>query len=90
MQARSGVPLQACGTFCLCLRPPNIPLRHEKPQQNELSHQNIRDRYYGHNDPVARNILSNFAAKQGLTPPEDKSIVRDVFFVIRSQRLLCM
>jgi len=58
-----------------CKRGAECPYRHEKPQQNELSHQNIRDRYYGHDDPVARNILSNFAAKQGLAPPEDKSIM---------------
>lgn len=43
--------------------------------ENELSHQNIKDRYHGNNDPVARKILVNYATAQGLKPPEDQSIV---------------
>ena len=35
----------------------------------------MKDRYYGHNDPVARKILSQHANNQGLAPPEDTSIV---------------
>lgn len=49
--------------------------RHETPEDNGLSHQNIQDRYYGRNDPVARKILSQYADSQGLAPPEDKAIV---------------
>lgn len=30
--------------------------RHELPVKNDLSHQNIKDRYYGHNDPVAEKL----------------------------------
>lgn len=48
---------------------------HEMPVQNDLSKQNIQDRYHGRNDPVANKILSTNAAAAGLTPPEDKSIV---------------
>ena len=51
-----------------------LTFRHEKPAESDLSHQNIRDRFYGRNDPVARKILSGHAAAQGLTPPDDKSI----------------
>ena len=50
--------------------------RHEMPVQNDLSKQNIQDRYHGRNDPVAKKILSTHAANKGLQPPEDTSIVR--------------
>lgn len=45
------------------------------PAKNELSKQNIQDRYFGHDDPVARKILAGHAEKQGLKPPEDESVV---------------
>jgi pre-mRNA-splicing factor RBM22/SLT11 len=45
------------------------------PEKNELSKQNIQDRFFGKNDPVARKILSGHAEKQGLQPPEDESVV---------------
>ncbi|PWN54238.1 hypothetical protein IE53DRAFT_365660 [Violaceomyces palustris] len=57
-----------------CTRGDECPYRHELPVDNELSKQNIQDRFYGRNDPVAKKILSAHAAEQGLTPPEDKSI----------------
>src|SRR6266849_1652665 len=49
--------------------------RHEMPVENELSKQNIQDRYFGNNDPVARKILAGHAEDQGLKPPEDESVV---------------
>ena len=57
-----------------CNRGSECPYRHEKPVENELSHQNIHDRYHGHNDPVAKKIMSTHAANQGLKPPEDETI----------------
>lgn len=48
---------------------------HEIPDKNELSNQNIKDRYYGRNDPVAKKILRQNATTLGLQPPEDQSIV---------------
>jgi pre-mRNA-splicing factor RBM22/SLT11 len=42
----------------------------------ELSKQNIQDRFFGNNDPVARKILAGHAEQQGLKPPEDESVVR--------------
>lgn len=57
-----------------CKRGTECPYRHEVPEKNSLSNQNIRDRYYGRNDPVARKILSGHAAAQGLQPPEDTNI----------------
>ena len=54
----------------------NFHSRHEMPVQNELSKQNIQDRYHGRNDPVAKKILATHAASMGLQPPEDQSIVR--------------
>jgi hypothetical protein len=49
--------------------------RHEMPVENDLSKQNIQDRYFGNNDPVARKILAGHAENQGLKPPEDESVV---------------
>ncbi|KAF9075173.1 pre-mRNA-splicing factor SLT11 [Rhodocollybia butyracea] len=57
-----------------CSRGSECPYRHEKPVDNELSHQNIQDRYHGRNDPVARKILSTHAESQGLKAPEDQTI----------------
>jgi len=57
-----------------CNRGEECPYRHEMPVDNALSKQNIQDRYYGRNDPVAKKIMSGFADSQGLTPPEDDSI----------------
>jgi pre-mRNA-splicing factor RBM22/SLT11 len=45
------------------------------PVKNELSKQNIQDRFFGQNDPVARKILAGHAEQQGLKPPEDESVV---------------
>ncbi|TDL24829.1 hypothetical protein BD410DRAFT_785553 [Rickenella mellea] len=57
-----------------CTRGDECPYRHEKPVDNELSKQNIQDRYYGRNDPVAKKIMVGHADSQGLKPPEDTSI----------------
>jgi pre-mRNA-splicing factor RBM22/SLT11 len=57
-----------------------IHRRHEKPEDDELSKQNIQDRYYGRNDPVARKILSANAENLGLKPPDDTSIVRHISY----------
>lgn len=46
------------------------------PVDNELAKQNIQDRYHGRQDPVAQKILNTHAKSMGLTPPEDKAIVR--------------
>ena len=60
----------------ILLAPTLTPHRHEMPVQNELSKQNIQDRYHGRNDPVAKKIMSTHAANMGLQPPEDPNIVR--------------
>ncbi|KAG8959246.1 Pre-mRNA-splicing factor slt11 [Tulasnella sp. 408] len=57
-----------------CKRGTECPYRHELPEKNELSNQNIKDRYYGRNDPVAKKILRQNASTLGLQPPEDQSI----------------
>jgi len=57
-----------CNRGILC------PFRHEKPEDNnELAHQNIKDRYYGVNDPVAKKLL-NRASSNEVEKPEDSSI----------------
>ncbi|KAF9227657.1 hypothetical protein BS17DRAFT_774111 [Gyrodon lividus] len=58
-----------------CKRGVECPYRHERPVDNELAHQSIKDRYHGHNDPVARKILATHAVAQGLKPPEDQTIM---------------
>lgn len=50
--------------------------RHEKPSDPDdpLSHQNMRDRYYGNNDPVAEKLLNRAKVMPILHPPEDESV----------------
>jgi pre-mRNA-splicing factor RBM22/SLT11 len=62
-----------------CKRGAECPFRHEMPVNNELSHQNIQDRFHGRNDPVAKKIMSAHAESQGLKPPDDETIVRSNF-----------
>jgi pre-mRNA-splicing factor RBM22/SLT11 len=59
-----------------CKRGDECPYRHEKPTDPEdpLSDQNIKDRYFGVNDPVAEKLLKRAAEFPRPTPPEDKSI----------------
>lgn len=58
-----------------CKRGSDCPYRHEMPVDNDLAHQNIQDRYYGKNDPVARKIMSAHADSQGLKPSDDPAVV---------------
>lgn len=59
-----------------CKRGEECPYRHDKPNEPDdpLSEQNIRDRYYGVNDPVADKLLKRAASLPRLNPPEDKTI----------------
>ncbi|KAI9498255.1 hypothetical protein BDB00DRAFT_801791 [Zychaea mexicana] len=59
-----------------CTRGVECPYRHELPGgDSELAQQNIKDRYYGNNDPVANKMLSRVRSTgSSLNPPEDKSI----------------
>lgn len=59
-----------------CKRGEECPYRHDKPNEPDdpLSEQNIKDRYYGRNDPVADKIMKRAATLPTLDPPEDKTI----------------
>ncbi|XP_078407310.1 pre-mRNA-splicing factor RBM22 [Cetorhinus maximus] len=59
-----------------CKRGEECPYRHEKPTDPDdpLADQNIKDRYYGINDPVADKLLKRAATMPRLDPPEDKTI----------------
>ncbi|XP_076915360.1 zinc finger CCCH domain-containing protein 40-like [Bidens hawaiensis] len=57
-----------------CTRGAECPYRHEMPVTGELSQQNIKDRYYGVNDPVALKLLSKAGEMPSLEPPEDETI----------------
>ena len=50
--------------------------RHDRPSDPDdpLSNQNIKDRYYGVNDPVANKLMSRASAMPTLEPPEDNQI----------------
>jgi len=43
-----------------CTRGASCPFRHEMPTEGPLAKQNIKDRYYGTNDPVAEKMLRNY------------------------------
>lgn len=58
-----------------CTRGDLCPFRHELPVNNELSKQNIQDRFHGRNDPVAKKMLGTAASDAGLAPPEDREVV---------------
>ncbi|XP_056630750.1 pre-mRNA-splicing factor RBM22 [Diorhabda carinulata] len=59
-----------------CRRGEECPYRHEKPTDPDdpLADQNIKDRYYGVNDPVADKLLKRAAAMPALPAPDDKTI----------------
>lgn len=57
-----------------CTRGAECPYRHEMPETGELSQQNIKDRYYGVNDPVALKLLNKAGEMPSLEPPSDESI----------------
>lgn len=59
-----------------CKRGEECPYRHERPSDPDdpLSDQNIRDRYYGVNDPVADKIMKRVSNLPTLDPPEDPHI----------------
>lgn len=46
-----------------------------KDRDDPLAKQNIKDRFYGQEDPVAEKMLRRQAALAKLTPPEDKTIM---------------
>ncbi len=58
-----------------CTRGAECPYRHEMPTVGELANQNIKDRYYGINDPVANKMMRRLGDMPKLEPPEDKSIM---------------
>ncbi len=57
-----------------CKRGAECPYRHEMPTTGPLADQNIKDRYYGVNDPVANKMMARVDAMPKLEPPEDREI----------------
>jgi hypothetical protein len=53
-----------------------ISNRHDKPTDPDdpLADQNIKDRFFGINDPVADKLMRRYTAMPKLEPPEDKTI----------------
>jgi len=60
-----------------CTRGSECPYRHEIPNKEEkdpeLANQNMKDRYHGVNDPVARKMINRLGGS-GLAPPADINI----------------
>eukprot|EP00891_Asterochloris_glomerata_P001996 jgi/Astpho2/1996/Aster-00504 len=67
---------QICSFFVKgeCKRGAECPYRHEMPTSGPLAKQNIKDRYYGVNDPVAEKMLGQLDEMPKLVPPEDTTI----------------
>eukprot|EP00298_Acanthocystis_sp_HF-20_P015051 c21007_g1_i2.p2 GENE.c21007_g1_i2~~c21007_g1_i2.p2 ORF type:complete len:444 (-),score=214.67 c21007_g1_i2:17-1348(-) len=57
-----------------CTRGSECPYRHEMPSTGELAHQDLKDRYYGQNDPVANKMLRQAKQINEVDPPEDETI----------------
>lgn len=59
-----------------CKRGEECPYRHDRPTDPDdpLADQNIKDRFYGQNDPVANKLLDRYSQMPKISPPEDKSI----------------
>lgn len=61
-----------------CNRGALCPYRHEMPTTGPLAQQNIKDRYFGQNDPVALKMMDRHENRNAnaspLTIPEDQSI----------------
>lgn len=60
-----------------CNRGKLCPYRHEMPKTGPLAKQNIKDRYYGQNDPVAEKILKKQCERadvKPLVPPDDVTV----------------
>eukprot|EP01137_Pigoraptor_chileana_P031420 Opistho-2@19237 len=59
-----------------CKRGDECPYRHEMPTDpnDPLAKQNIKDRYYGVDDPVASKMMNRAANSPALEAPADKSI----------------
>lgn len=62
----------SCNRGALC------PYRHDMPTTGPLAQQNIKDRYFGQNDPVAMKMLNRAEGRNAdakpLITPEDQSI----------------
>lgn len=58
-----------------CTRGALCTYRHDNPHKDKnLDNQNIKDRFYGVNDPVAKKILNQIENSRYLKAPDDKSI----------------
>ncbi|ORX41115.1 cell wall organization and biogenesis-related protein [Kockovaella imperatae] len=62
-----------------CKRGAECPFRHELPEENGLQNQNMQDRYYGRNDPVAKKMLRQDAENKGMKAPEDETVTTLLF-----------
>lgn len=66
---------QVCSFFLKgeCNRGDSCSFRHTKEPDLQSAY-NIKDRFYGVNDPISKKILTNIENYEFVKPPEDKSI----------------
>lgn len=60
-----------------CNRGALCPFRHEMPVTGPLANQNIKDRYFGQNDPVAEKMMKRSQGVKDappLAPPDDQTV----------------
>lgn len=62
------------------------PFRHEEAVESG-NHLNIKDRFYGVNDPIAKKILTTIENSKYIKAPEDESIRTLVVSLLDQQDL---
>lgn len=72
--AAPGPPALLLHTLYMLLDPSPPPPCLPSQLAGPLSEQNIKDRYYGVNDPVANKMMDRVSGMAKLTPPEDTTI----------------
>ncbi|KAK9120431.1 hypothetical protein Syun_018048 [Stephania yunnanensis] len=68
-----------------CTRGAECPYRHEMPITGELSQQNIKDRYYGVNDPVALKLLNKAGEMPSLVPLKTRASRRSMLVALMKE-----
>lgn len=73
---------QLCSFFAkgTCTRGDECPFRHEMPDEDaSLADQNIKDRFHGTNDPVARKMLQHLANPTAKPLPPSDTTIKTLF-----------
>lgn len=69
-----------------CSRGSLCPFRHEETSELQTAY-NIKDRFYGVNDPIAKRILSTIENSKYIKAPEDSTIKTLVVSLVDSRMI---